>query len=130
LTVLLAERLHRGWAQGVEPDDRHTMARRQIARGVADAIAAEAEGKRAAQLTEALTERLEALDTESGIGNRPTEEIIAEICRYLGLDPVRMTVRPPLPGAISPVQAGGMAPRPGGREGFWEARPPRHQPDG
>jgi hypothetical protein len=113
LTVLLAERLDRGWAQGGEPDDRQTMARRQIARGVADAIAAEAEGKRAAQLTEALTERLEALDTEAGIGDRPTEEIIAEICRYLGLDPVRMTVRPPLPGAISAVEAGEMAPRPG-----------------
>ncbi len=129
LTILLAERLDRGWAQGGGPDDRKAMARRQIVRGVADAIAAEAEGKQAVQLTEALRERLEALDREAGIGDRPTEAIIAEICRSLGLDPVRMTVKSPLPDDISGPEMDAAFPR--SRDGRgWDARPPRRQPDG
>jgi hypothetical protein len=124
LTVLLAERLDRGWARGREADDRPAMARRQIARGVADAIGRKAESERAARLTGALAERLEALDTEAGIGNRSVEEIIGAICRDLGLDPVRMTVRSPLPDAISLVETGKTAPLAGGGRG-WEARPPQ-----
>jgi hypothetical protein len=129
LTILLAERLDRGWAQGGGPDDRQAMTRRQVARGVADAIAAKAEGKRAVQLTEGLTDRLEALDTEAGIGDRPTEAIIAEICRYLGLDPVRMIVKSPLPDDISAAEMDAAFPR--SRDGRgWDARPPRRRPDG
>jgi hypothetical protein len=94
LTVMLAERLDRGWARGGVPDDRHAMTRRQIARGIADATRRETED-----------ERPEALDTEAGIGDRPTPEIIAEICRSLGLDPARMTLRSPLPNAISQAEA-------------------------
>jgi hypothetical protein len=129
LTVLLAERLDRGWAQGGGPDDRHAMARRQIVRGVADAIAREAKGERAERLTEALRERLEALDKEAGIGDRPTEEIIAEICRYLGLDPVRMTVKSPLPDDITATEMDAAFPRARHGRG-WDARPPRRRPDG
>jgi hypothetical protein len=108
LTVLLAERLDRGWARGGMPDDRPAMARRQIARGVADVIAREADGERAERLTEALAARLEALDRESGTLDRPTDEIIRDICRDLGLDPARLAV--------------------GGRD--WEVRPPQRRPDG
>jgi hypothetical protein len=129
LTVLLAERLDRGWARGRAADDRQAMARRQIARGVAEAIAREAEGERVARLTGALAERLEALDTEAGIGDRPAEEIIAEICRDLGLDPARMTVRPPVAGAVSVSEGGGVEPRGGGGMG-WAADPPQRRPDG
>ena len=102
LTVLLAERLDRGWARpGREralADDRDAMARRQIARGVADAIAREADGERAERLSESLADRMETLDVEAALGNRPVEEIITEICRDIGLDAARMTVRSPLPG--------------------------------
>jgi hypothetical protein len=128
LTVLLAERLDRGWARGGS-DSRHAMARRQIVRGVAAAIAREAEGERAERLTAALTERLEALDREAGIGDRPTEEIIAEICRYLGLDPVRMTVKSPLPDDISAAAMDAAFPRTRDGRG-WDARPPQRPPDG
>ena len=89
-TVLLAERLDRGWARRSAADDRHAMAKRQIARGVADAIAGAADGARAEAVTESLAERLEAMDTLDDIGSRPAEELIGEICRDLGVDPVRM----------------------------------------
>jgi hypothetical protein len=89
-TVLLAERLDQGWARPSRADDRHAMAKRQIARGVADAIASEADGPRKERLTEALAERLDSLDEVEEIGSRPAEEIIREICRDLGVDLVRM----------------------------------------
>jgi hypothetical protein len=65
-------------ARGGQADDRPAMARRQIARAVTQAIGRENE-----------------LDT------LPVEEVIVIICRDLGLDPVRMTLRPPLPGVNS-----------------------------
>ena len=101
LTILLAERLDRGWARNNTADDRLTMAKRQIARGVKDAIARETEGEQAHDLTAALTERLEALDTEDEFNDRAPEQIIAMICRDLGLDPARMTMRPPVPHTTS-----------------------------
>ena len=129
LTVLLAERLDRGWARRGEADDRHAMARRQIARGVADAIGREAEGERAVALTAALSDRLEALDWEAGIGSRSAEEIIGEICRDLRLDPARMTVGSPLPDSVSLTGADKAAPRTHGGQG-WAAYPPQRRPDG
>jgi len=113
LTVLLAERLDRGWARRIVADDRNAMARRQIARGVADAIGREAEGERAEQLTEALADRLEALDIETELADRSAEEIIRQICCDLGLG--RTTICPPRPAA--------------GRNG-WQACPPQRRPDG
>ena len=89
-TILLAERLDRGWARPIAADTRQAMARRQIARAVSDAIAHEAEGDRAERLTDALTERLDSLDTLDDVTSRPAEDIIRDICRDLGLDPARM----------------------------------------
>jgi hypothetical protein len=129
LTVAQAERLDRGWARGGVRDDRQAMAKRQIARAVGDAIAREAEGERAVTLNEALTERLEALDTEAEFGDRPVEEVIAIICRDLGLDPVRTTVRSPIPGAISAADASKAAPLTGGAQ-HWAVRPVPRPPDG
>ena len=124
LTVMLAERLDRGWARG-EPDDRHAMTRRQMARKVADTLGRETESER----TGPRAERPETLDTEAGIANRPTEEIIAEICRMLGLDPVRMVLRSPLPAAISGTEANAAPASAGGKWG-WPAPPLQRQPDG
>ena len=94
LTVAQAERLDRGWARPTRSDDRRAMARRQVARAVADVIAREAEGERAERLTESLTERLESPDWEDEFEDLPVEEVITRICRDLGLDPVRGTVNP------------------------------------
>ena len=104
MTVLLAERLDRGWARRGRvdegsADDRAAMARRQVARGVAQAIALEAgpDAERAERLTEAYSERLEQAEIAEETHDRPTDEIITEICRGLGFDPVRRVVTPPLP---------------------------------
>jgi hypothetical protein len=134
LTVLLAERLDRGWATRGVADDRFAMARRQIARGVEDAIGREADGERAEQLTETLAERLESLDVENELGERPVEEIIGEICRELGLAKAQMTPRPPSrdaakPANIDPAKAGLAAPHIGGIAA-WAAGPPQRRPDG
>ncbi len=87
-TVLLAERLETGWARPIRVDDRQAMARRQIGRAVQDAIARNADAGEAERLTEALRERLDSLDALEDIGDRPAEQLIREICRDLGLDPV------------------------------------------
>jgi hypothetical protein len=125
LTILLAERLDRGWARGGAPDDRHAMAQRQIARGVADALRRETESDQPG----AFTERLETLDTERGIGDRSTEAILAEIYNALGLDPARMTVSAPQPNKIRVTATNGL-PRWTGPKPAWQARPPQRNPDG
>ena len=127
LTVMLAERLDRGWARPGASDDRDTMTRRQSARE--HATGREAEGERAGRPEGALAERLEALETEAGIGNRAAEEILGLIYRYLGLDPVRMTVKSPVPGIISPAEADGGASFTGHAKNR-EARAPQRRPDG
>jgi hypothetical protein len=69
-TVMLAERLDRGWARPIRVDDRQTMAHRQTVRAV--------------------RERLDSLDRPDDLGDRPVEEIIRAICRDLGLDPAEV----------------------------------------
>ena len=108
-------------------DDQHAMAKRQIARAVADAIGQDADGERAERLTEAFAERMEQLDVEAAIGNRPMEDIIGEICRDLGLDPARMTVRPPRRGSAGLAGEGPATPLARGgpdREAWPKRRPP------
>ena len=130
MTVLLAERLDRGWARPRrDADDRHAMARRQIARGVAEAIARQADGERAERLSESLADRMETLDVEEAALDRPVDEIITEICRDIGLDAARMVVRPPIPGVagMSAQEVKALLAE-GGRG--WEAGPPQRPPDG
>ena len=129
MTVLLAERLDRGWARQGAADDQHAMAKRQIARAVADAIGQDADGERAERLTEAFAERMEQLDVEAAIGSRPVEDVISEICRDLGLDPARMTVRPPFRGGAGLAGEGPPTPLAGGGRDR-EAGPKRRPPDG
>jgi hypothetical protein len=81
-TVLLAERLDRGWARPVRADNQQSMVRRSIAR--------KADGNRAEGLVDALRERLDSLDTPDDISGWSTEDLIRAICRDLGVDPVRM----------------------------------------
>jgi len=139
LTVLLAERLDRGWATRGLADNRFAMARRQIARGVEDAIGREADGERAEQLTEALAEQLESLDVENELSNRPPEEIIREISRELGLAQAQMTSFPPVRDEASPAEPDGAEPdgaKPDGSAPIAAgmtaspAYPPRRRPDG
>jgi hypothetical protein len=75
-TILLAQQLHQAPSR-----DRD---RRRIIREVEDAIERCPPERRPALETE-LRERLECLDIEDEIGNRPLENIIQDICRDLGL---------------------------------------------
>jgi hypothetical protein len=129
LTVAQAERLDRGWARPTKADDRRAMAKRQVARGVAEVIAREAEGERAERLRESLTERLDSPDWEDEFEDLPVEEVITRICRDFGLDPVRGTVKSPLPRDISQAEMDEVFPRSGGRPGR-QAPPPHRRPDG
>jgi hypothetical protein len=90
LTVLLAERLDRGWARPGRADDRQAMARRQIDRAVHDAISSDADVADVERLNGELRERLDSMDTLDEIGNRPVADVIREICRDLGVDPARL----------------------------------------
>ncbi len=86
------------------------------------------DGFRAERLTEALADRLESLDVETELADRPAEEIIREICRDRGLDPKRMPVRPPQWDMASPDETDIAAPPAVGRNYFganpnsWRAR--------
>ena len=84
-TVLLAERLDRGWAGRPLADDQHAMAKRQIERGVRDAIEREADGSRADTLNDALMERMDSPDTMDEISLRSADDIIRTICGELKL---------------------------------------------
>ena len=126
LTVAMAERLDRGWARRSAADDRDAMARRQVARQVAEVIEHQADSERAERLTEALTERL---DTEDELAGRPVEEVVTEICRDLGLDAARMRVRPPLKEAARFTDEDGVAPA-AGANWTWEGGPASRRPDG
>ena len=89
----------------------------------------EAEGERAERLRESLTERMDAPDWEEEFADLPAEEVIAIICRELRLDPVRTTVKSPLPGVISPDDIREAGLRPGGRAA-WPTITPQRRPDG
>ncbi len=60
-------------------------ARRRILREVEDVIQRKADGADAEALQAELCERLDAPELEDDIGDRPVAEIIADICRDLGL---------------------------------------------
>jgi hypothetical protein len=129
LTVAMAERLDRGWARPTKSDNRLAMAKRQVARGVEDVIAREAEGERAERLRESLTEVMDSSDWEEEFAHLPAEEVIAIICRGLRVDPIRTTVESPIPGVISPDDIKEAGLRPGGRAA-WPTITPQRRPDG
>ena len=82
-SILLAQKLD-------EPAVAQSVGYRQAARGriiraVEDAIQRDADGDAAEALQAELLERLDGPELEEAIADRPVDEIIAEICRDLGL---------------------------------------------
>ncbi len=85
-TAMLDDRLGKpAPASGAHPARSRAAARRRIIRSVEDVIQREAEGHRAAALAGELAERLDSPDLEDEIADRPVAEIVADICRDLGL---------------------------------------------
>jgi hypothetical protein len=64
---------------------KRQMARRHIIRVVEDRIQSDTTADEAEALNRELRERLDAPDLDDEIDHRPVDEIIAEICRDLGL---------------------------------------------
>ena len=98
-SVALLRRIEAGWPRAGSArdraDDRAAMVRRQVARGVGEAIRHQADGETAERLFDELAERLDELDVAE-TGAMPVAEVIAKICRELGL--VTQTLEAGLPG--------------------------------
>ena len=96
-SVALMQRMAAGWPHAGSADDRHAMTRRQVARGVAEAIRRESDGEAAERLFDDLAERLEDPAVADDILVLPVEEVVRRICRGLGLGmlPVRDMGEPP-----------------------------------
>ena len=69
------------------PEADRVVARKQIIREVEDRIARRAEPGDRDGLEVELAERMETLDYDEDISGRPIDEVIAEICRDLGIEP-------------------------------------------
>ncbi len=85
-TITLARRLSEPLAPAAPPADHARItARKRILRTVEDVIQRTVRGEAAEALNEELLERLDSPDLDDDIAHRPTAEIIAEICRDLGV---------------------------------------------
>ncbi len=67
------------------PAERRTAARKRVIRDVEDAIQRTAQGANAESLHAELADRLDAPDLDDDLATRPVADIIADICRDLGL---------------------------------------------
>jgi hypothetical protein len=85
-TIVLARKLAEPQlAQSAQPAPHRIAARKRILREVEDAIQRKARDAEAASLQTELLERLDSPDLDEEIDHRPTAEIIADICRDLGI---------------------------------------------
>jgi hypothetical protein len=85
-TILLARKVAEPLAPAAEhPEQHRAAARRRIIREVEDTIQRTAQGADAETLHAELLDRLDAPDLEDDIAQRPIADIIADICRDLGL---------------------------------------------
>ncbi len=83
-SVALMRRIEAGWPRA-KSDDRTAMMRRQVARGVAEAIRQQTDGEATERLFDELAERLDEPSIEQDIDVLPVDEIIRRVCRDLGL---------------------------------------------
>ena len=107
---------------GLCPEGERVAVRKRIIRVVEDVIQREAEDESAAELHAEFLDRLDRPELEEEIGDRPVDEIIADICRDLGLCAAPGTRpwkrRTPEDVAVLCARAAGMA---DGRWGLAEA---------
>jgi len=84
-TIALARKVAEPLPARVDAGQRRAAARRRILREVEDAIQREADGAEEEALEAELRERLDGSELEDEIEGRPVGEVVAEICRDLGL---------------------------------------------
>ena len=83
-SIALRQRLQAGWPRAGS-DNRATMVRRQVARGVADRIRQQAEGEAAERLFDELAERLDDPALAEDLEILPVEQLVRRICCDIGL---------------------------------------------
>ena len=83
--ILLAREVAKPLPATPDPARHRTAARQTIIRTVEDTIQRHAEDEDADDLQGELLDRLDSQDLDADIFNRPVADIIAEICRDLGL---------------------------------------------
>ena len=84
-SVALLRRMQAGWPGAGSADTRQAMVKRQVARGVAEAIRRGSDGEPPERLFDELAERLDEPGIESDFDTLPVEEVVRRICRDLGL---------------------------------------------
>ena len=102
--LALKRRMQAGWPNAGS-DNRLAMVRRQVARGVTEAIRRESDGEAAERLFDELAERLVEPDFAEEALALPVEEVVRRITRDLGLatKAVRAFGAPPPPDAGPPL---------------------------
>ncbi len=83
-SLALRARMAAGWPR-VGRDDRAGMVRRQVARGVGEAIRRCADGEAAERLFDELAVRLEDPALDDALDAGPVEDVVRSICLELGL---------------------------------------------
>ncbi len=83
--IALARQLAEPAPQAPGQAQRRTAARKRVIRDVEDAIQRTAQGADAESLHAELADRLDAPDLDDDLATRPVADIIADICRDLGL---------------------------------------------
>ncbi len=84
-TVALRRRVAAGWPRAGLSDSRAAMVRRQVVRGVSEAIRHGTEGEAAERLFDELAVRLEEPAFEEHMLGLPVDEVVRLICRDLGV---------------------------------------------
>ena len=83
-SIGLQQRIEAGWPRAGS-DDRTAMMRRQVARGVGEAIQREADGETAERLFDELAVRLDDPGLDAETLAMPIEAVVRRICHELGL---------------------------------------------
>ena len=90
-SAMLVRRLAEPVAPFAHPAAHRMATRARVLRAVEDTINGSCEADAAESLHAELRERMDAPELEDEIGDRPTEEIIAEICADLGVTAIAAT---------------------------------------
>ena len=84
-TVLLSQHIAQSPTKPRDPEAKRAADRKHVIRAVEETIDAKAKPADAGALRVELLERVDSLDFDADLAHRPRNELIAELCRDLGL---------------------------------------------